>query len=860
MISKKKIAAIILFLLLSLFMFTFANPSDNPNGDEVLPSIVLSESNTYVMEVHSEVPEFKATAESFTAESINVVITNNINRHVVGEYTVTFTATDAYGNKQVINRKFNVVDTTRPVITLIGDSSYKRILGYEVYNDEGARVTDNYDETDTINGTISGNVSALGRYTIIYNHEDANGNDARQVIRTIQMLDPYADEDNDGYSNLEEFNNDTDYDDPNDYPDYDKAPTITIDENNNYVMEVHGIIPEFKALANDTADGSVPVIITHNIDKDVVGTYTVTFTATDSLGNNKVITRSFNVVDPTKPVITLIGNSSYKRILGYETYTDEGANVTDNYDASITKLGQVVGDPLVVGNYTINYDYTDANGNIADTVTRTIKMLNPDADEDNDGYTNLEELNNNTDYDDPNDYPVDLVPTITVDPVTVTIDRLDNYNVYTGITISDDFDMVALAADITDTTTLAVGTYTITYTVGPDRKGQTATETRQLIVEENPNDLLFNHITAELNPTTYNRLDPMGTLTVTAYDNYGTATLLNSGDYIVVTPFDSSTVGSKTMTVSYTKDLITSTVNINYEVVKNSNDLKFKEITAELNPTTYYRDSSMGILTVTAWDNFGTATILASGDYIVVTPFDSSTVGSKTMTVSYTKDLITSTVNIDYVINTPLSEVQVGIFAEVKPNVQLVFTKETPTTKNISDYIDVYNVYADSSKHLTTNYTTDFSTQTVGDDITLLITQDSYTFSDIKYTVKNETVYQTKFNLSYNGSTHKPHCLIDCTTDYDFLEIREHFILPISVKDVSIKYEDALTYESIDNVEWRGLDDLFTSVRIGWYNDHNIMPPVIDKVSITYEWLFRDYTIIFRYNSNSNTFDAISES
>ncbi|HOZ54303.1 MAG TPA: hypothetical protein PKY25_03140, partial [Bacilli bacterium] len=321
-----------------------------------------------------------------------------------------------------------------------------------------------------------------------------------------------------------------------------------------------------------------------------------------------------------------------------------------------------------------------------------------------------------------------------------------------------------------------------------------------------------------------------------------------------------STVGSKTMTVSYTKDLITSTVNINYEVVKNSNDLKFKEITAELNPTTYYRDSSMGILTVTAWDNFGTATILASGDYIVVTPFDSSTVGSKTMTVSYTKDLITSTVNIDYVINTPLSEVQVGIFAEVKPNVQLVFTKETPTTKNISDYIDVYNVYADSSKHLTTNYTTDFSTQTVGDDITLLITQDSYTFSDIKYTVKNETVYQTKFNLSYNGSTHKPHCLIDCTTDYDFLEIREHFILPISVKDVSIKYEDALTYESIDNVEWRGLDDLFTSVRIGWYNDHNIMPPVIDKVSITYEWLFRDYTIIFRYNSNSNTFDAISES
>ncbi len=775
MISKKKIVAIVLFILFSLFIFAFANIGNGPEGDELLPKITISDNNTYVMEVHTEIPEFNSNAISFEKENIDVEIKHNINRDIVGEYLVEFIATDVYGNTQTIKKKFNVVDTTRPVIRLIGESSYKRMLGYEVYEDEQARVTDNYDSTRIINGSVIGNASIVGTYSFNYTATDANGNIARPAVRTIKMIDPLADEDQDGYTNLEEYNNGTNYDDPDSHPTYDKAPTITLDLSNIYSIEVHSNIPEFKATAFDVADGNITVIITHNIDRHVVGTYNVTFTATDLLGNNKQEIKQFAVVDTTKPVITLIGDSSYKKILGYETYTDEKSNVTDNYDAPTTIDGVVNGDPLVLGTYTINYNHTDANGNIAEEVVRTIKMLDPNADEDQDGYTNLEEYQNNTDYDDPDSYPEDLPPILTIDPVSVTINRLDNYNVFTGLTVTDDFDMVALYADITDVSTLEVGNHTITYTTSADRQGQTAIPvTRQITVNENANDLLFNHITAELDKAVYDRLES-GVLTVTAYDNYGEATVLNAGDYTVTPAFDTTTIGDKTISVSYTKDGTTSTIDINYEVV--------------LSP----------------------------------------------------------------------SEIQVGIYAEIKPNVQLVFTRETPTTKNISDYIDVYNVYADSSKHLTTDYTTNFSTQTVGDDITLEITQNSYTFNDIKYTVKNEVVYQTKFNLSYNGSTEKPHCIVSCTTDYDFLEIREHFILPIIVKEVSIKYEGVASYEVVDNVEWRGLDDLFTSVRIGYYNDHDIMPPVIDKVSIKYEWLFRDYTIIFRYNSDTNTFDAISE-
>jgi hypothetical protein len=45
----------------------------------------------------------------------------------------------------------------------------------------------------------------------------------------------------------------------------------------------------------------------------------------------------------------------------------------------------------------LEYSYTDRAGNTGNTVTRTVHILDPDGDEDNDGYTNEEEINNGTD-------------------------------------------------------------------------------------------------------------------------------------------------------------------------------------------------------------------------------------------------------------------------------------------------------------------------------------------------------------------------------------------------------------------------------------------------------------------------------
>jgi hypothetical protein len=80
-----------------------------------------------------------------------------------------------------------------------------------------------------------------------------------------------------------------------------------------------------------------------------------------------------DLIDTTKPVITLIGASSVNVDYG-SSYTDLGATVDDNKDAtrSLNGVGSV--NTSVSGSYTITFNTTDAAGNVANTVTRTVTV------------------------------------------------------------------------------------------------------------------------------------------------------------------------------------------------------------------------------------------------------------------------------------------------------------------------------------------------------------------------------------------------------------------------------------------------------------------------------------------------------
>ena len=82
--------------------------------------------------------------------------------------------------------------------------------------------------------------------------------------------------------------------------------------------------------------------------------------------------------DATIPVISLEGSASISLEAG-TAYTDAGATATDNIDGAIT--GSIVTvnpvDINTVGTYTVTYNVSDAAGNAATAVTRTVVVVEP---------------------------------------------------------------------------------------------------------------------------------------------------------------------------------------------------------------------------------------------------------------------------------------------------------------------------------------------------------------------------------------------------------------------------------------------------------------------------------------------------
>ena len=83
--------------------------------------------------------------------------------------------------------------------------------------------------------------------------------------------------------------------------------------------------------------------------------------------------------DTTAPVITLVGDDPVAITVG-DAYVDAGATATDDVDGDITANIVVGGDTVDVntaGQYIITYNVSDAAGNAATEVTRTVNVNDP---------------------------------------------------------------------------------------------------------------------------------------------------------------------------------------------------------------------------------------------------------------------------------------------------------------------------------------------------------------------------------------------------------------------------------------------------------------------------------------------------
>ena len=116
---------------------------------------------------------------------------NSVNASVLGTYTVTYNVSDSSGNNaDQKTRTVNVVDTTSPVITLVGSTPLNIDSGSD-YNDAGATASDSFEGnlTTSIVTVNPVNTSLAGSYTITYNVTDSSGNAAAEVTRTVNVVD-----------------------------------------------------------------------------------------------------------------------------------------------------------------------------------------------------------------------------------------------------------------------------------------------------------------------------------------------------------------------------------------------------------------------------------------------------------------------------------------------------------------------------------------------------------------------------------------------------------------------------------------------------------------------------------------------
>ena len=154
-------------------------------------------------------------------------------------------------------------------------------------------------------------------------------------------------------------------------------PVISINGDNPVQVEVGNTYNDLGATAEDDIDGEVTVNSSNDINTSVLGSYTVTYTATDAAGNEASETRQVNIVDLTAPVIELIGsNPQIIEANSDSVYQDLGSTVTDNYDVDISAtVDTSVVDISTPGNYTLTYNASDSSGNTATAVERIVTVI-----------------------------------------------------------------------------------------------------------------------------------------------------------------------------------------------------------------------------------------------------------------------------------------------------------------------------------------------------------------------------------------------------------------------------------------------------------------------------------------------------
>ncbi len=550
-------------------------PEDN--DENTRPVITILSQNPAIVTLGSTYSDQGATALDMEDGVItdDIITQNLVNTAVLGQYTVTYNVTDSKGLAAVeAVRVVRVVsacsdaqendgdgvadfpndlgcdtpedndENDRPVITVVGNNPVSITIG-SAYTDPRATVLDAEDGDITAKLVASGtvNTAVLGTYTITYNATDSQNLSAIEKSRTVTVV-PVVTECNDNIDNDGDLSIDFDghiiedmafvpdlgCDTPEDNDENDR-PVITLTGDNAMTVAIGSIFADPRATVFDKEDGDITakLVASGTVNTAVLGTYTITYNATDSknlaafektrtvkvtsscsdgLDNDQDGTIDYpedagcdNSNDDSendRPVITLLGDVVMSIVLG-SSYTEPSATVADKEDGVITQKLVTAGsvNTSVAGTYTITYNATDSQNLSAIEKTRTVTVTTPGCTVncgggstppvcsdggDNDGDA-LADYPRDPGCDSPQDNDErDIGPTLTLlgaNPMTVT---LGTAFTDPGATARDpeEGDITARIVVTGTVNTSTLGAYTLTYNVS-DSQNHAATPVSRVV-------------------------------------------------------------------------------------------------------------------------------------------------------------------------------------------------------------------------------------------------------------------------------------------------------------------------------------------------------------------------------------------
>ncbi|MBC6309403.1 DUF5011 domain-containing protein, partial [Listeria sp. FSL L7-1582] len=245
-----------------------------------------------------------------------------------------------------------------------------------------------------------------------------------------------------------------------------KTITVTVTSNEKPVIVANNVSlakgstfdPYAYATASDAEDGDLSSkisVISNTVDTTKAGTYTVSYSVTDTDGNSVQKTIQVTITSDDKPVI----NAANQTVTAGDTFNPyTNVTATDAEDGDLTSKVKVLSSNVnteVPGTYSVVYSVTDSDSN---TTTKTITVTVTGA--------------------------ADTTKPV-INASNKTLNEGDSFDPKAGVTATDDIDgnltsKVTVTANNVDTS--KAGTYNVTYRV-TDTAGNTAIKTITVTVQ-----------------------------------------------------------------------------------------------------------------------------------------------------------------------------------------------------------------------------------------------------------------------------------------------------------------------------------------------------------------------------------------